>query len=482
MNRNMILHTVGRIVKLEALLLLIPLAVSLWYRETTDAIAFAITVAVGVAIGFVFTAFRKSKEMLIFAKSGFITVAFSWILLSLIGALPFTISGAIPSYIDAVFETVSGLTTTGASILADPSTLGHGLLFWRSFTHWIGGMGVIVLMLAVLPTDSGRSIHILRAEVPGPIVGKLLPRLRDTAKILYLIYVALTTVQVVFLLCGGMSLFDSLIHAFGTAGTGGFGIRPTSIAEYSPYLQWVITVFMLIFGLNFNLYYLLLLRRVNAVLRSAELWCFLGIVAVVTALISFNVSDMYPTVSETVRHAAFQVSSIITTTGYSTTDFALWPGFSQTLLLLLMMIGGCAGSTAGGLKVSRIMLLFKIMFRDLNRLLHPRSVGVVQFDGKSVDDRTIGGVSAYFFLYMVLLFFTFVALSWEPFSLETNLSAAISCFNNVGPGLAGVGPLSNYAAYSDVSKVVLSLAMLLGRLEIYPILFLLTPKTWSKKG
>ncbi len=482
MNRNMILHTVGRIVKLEALLLLIPLAVSLLYGETTDAIAFALTVVVGLLVGFVFTAFRKDKEDLVFAKSGFITVAFSWILLSLIGALPFTISGAVPSYIDAVFETVSGLTTTGASILQDPATLGHGLLFWRSFTHWIGGMGVIVLMLAILPTDSGRSIHIMRAEVPGPIVGKLVPRLRDTAKILYLIYVVLTAVQVVFLLCGGMSLFDSLLHAFGTAGTGGFGIRATSVAEYSPYLQWVITIFMLLFGLNFNLYYLLLLRRVKSVLRSGELWCFLGIVAVTTVLIALNVSGMYDTVSETVRHAAFQVSSVITTTGYSTTDFALWPGFSKTLILLLMMIGGCAGSTAGGLKVSRIMLLFKIMFRDLKRLLHPRSVGVVQIDGKPVDDRTISGVSAYFFLYIVILIMIFVVVAWEPFSLETNFSAAMACFNNVGPGLGAVGPLANYAAYSGVSKVILSLAMLFGRLEIYPILFLLTPATWSKKG
>ncbi|MBQ9965069.1 MAG: TrkH family potassium uptake protein [Clostridia bacterium] len=482
MNRNMILHTVGRIVMLEALLLLIPLAVSLWYRETGDAIAFAITVVIGLVIGFAFTIFRKREDSLVFAKSGFITVAFSWILLSLIGALPFTISGAIPSYIDAVFETVSGFTTTGASILDDPSRLSHGLLFWRSFTHWIGGMGVIVLMMAILPTESGRSIHIMRAEVPGPIVGKLVPRLRDTAKILYLIYIALTVIQVIFLLCGGMSLFDSLLYTFGTAGTGGFGARPTSVAEYSPYLQWVITVFMLIFGLNFNLYYLLLHRRAGAFFRNAELWCYLGIVAVATVLVAFNISDMYQSASETIRHAAFQVSSIITTTGYSTTDFALWPGLSKTLLLLLMMIGGCAGSTAGGLKISRIMLLFKIMFRDLKRLLHPRSVGVVQFDGKTVDDRTISGVSAYFFLYMLLLIVTFMALSWEPFSMETNLSAAISCFNNVGPGLAGVGPLANYAAYSDVSKVVLSLAMLFGRLEIYPLLFLLTPKTWSKKG
>ncbi len=482
MNPKMILHTVGRIIKLEALLMLIPLAVSLLYREATAAVSLAVTVAIALAIGFLFTVFHKRSETLVFAKSGFITVAFSWIMLALIGALPFTISGEIPSYVDAVFEVVSGLTTTGASILSDPQPLSRGLLFWRSFTHWIGGMGVIVLMLAILPTESGRSIHIMRAEVPGPIVGKLVPRLRDTAKILYLIYIALTAAQIVFLLCGGMPLFDSLLHAFGTAGTGGFGVRSTSMAEYSPYLQWVITVFMLIFGLNFNLYYLLLLRRVKPVLKSGELWCYLGVVVASVAVIACNIYAQYPSLSDTVRHAAFQVSSIITTTGYSTTDFALWPGFSKTILLLLMMIGGCAGSTAGGLKVSRLMLLFKIMLRDLKRLLHPRSVGVVQFDGKVVDDKTISGVSAYFFLYIVLLIATFLALSWEPFSLETNFSAAMACFNNVGPGLDAVGPLANYAAYSDVSKIVLSLAMLFGRLEIYPILFLLTPTTWSRKG
>ncbi len=482
MNRKMVLYTVGRIILLEGVLLLIPLAVSLYYREFSAVLAFVVTVAAAAAIGSLLMLFNRHGDRTLFAKGGFITVALSWVALALIGALPFTLCGAIPSYVDAVFETVSGLTTTGASILSDPSLLDHGILFWRSFTHWIGGMGVIVLMLAVLPAESGRSIHVLRAEVPGPAVGKLVPRLRDTAKILYLIYLALTVLQIVFLLCGGMPLFDSVVHAFGTAGTGGFGVKADSIAGYSPYLQWVITVFMLLFAVNFNLYYFLLLRRVKPVLKSGELWCYLAIVLVAVGLVTRNILPLYDTFSETLRHSAFQVSSIITTTGYSTTDFAAWPELSKVILLLLMMVGGCAGSTAGGLKVSRVILLFKIVARDLKKMLHPRSVGVVQVSGKPVEEQTLNGVSSYFVLYMILLLAVFLILSFEPFSLETNLSATVACFNNVGPGLAGVGPLSNYAAYSDLSTIVLSVAMLFGRLEIYPILFALTPAVWGKKG
>lgn len=482
MNRKVVLYTVGRIIILEGLLLLIPLAVALYYRESAAATAFVVTALATLAIGLALMLLNRHGDRTMFAKGGFITVALSWVALALIGALPFTLCGEIPSYIDAVFETVSGFTTTGASVLPNPELLSRGMLFWRSFTHWIGGMGVIVLMLAVMPAESGRSIHILRAEVPGPVVGKLVPRLRDTAKILYLIYLALTVFQVIFLLCGGMPLFDSVLHAFGTAGTGGFGIKPDSVAGYSPYLQWVITVFMLLFGINFNLYYFLLLRRVKPVLKSGELWCYLAIVAVATGVIVGNILPLYDTFLEALRHSTFQVSSIITTTGYSTTDFAAWPELSKAVLLVLMMIGGCAGSTAGGLKVSRVMLLFKTVGRDLKKMLHPRSVGVVQMSGKPVEEQTLTGASSYFVLYMVLLVAVFLVLSFEPFSFETNLSAAVSCFNNVGPGLAGVGPLSSYAAYSDASTVVLTLAMLFGRLEIYPILFALTPSVWGKKS
>lgn len=481
MNRKMVLYTVGRIILLEGVLLLIPLAVSLYYREFLTAWAFATTIAVSAVTGLLLMLLNRHNDRILFAKGGFVTVALSWVALSLIGALPFTLCRAIPSYIDAVFETVSGLTTTGASILSDPSLLDRGLLFWRSFTHWIGGMGVIVLMLAVMPAESGRTIHVLRAEVPGPVVGKLVPRLRDTAKILYLIYLLLTVVEIVFLLCGGMPLFDSVLHAFGTAGTGGFGIKADSMSSYSPYLQWVIMAFMLLFGINFNLYYFLFLRRIKPVLKSGELWCYLAIVTVATGVIMGNVLPLYDTFSEALRHSAFQVSSIITTTGYSTTNFAAWPELSKSVLLILMLIGGCAGSTAGGLKVARVILLFKTVGRDLKKMLHPRSVSVVQVSGKPVDEQTLGGASSYFILYMVLMIATFFVLSFEPaMSLEANLSAAVSCFNNIGPGFAEIS--TSFAAYSDVSTVVLTLAMLFGRLEIYPILFALTPSVWGKKG
>ncbi len=481
MSRNISLYTVGQIVKLEGALLLLPLFVSFYYGEQRLVQAFLLTVAIALCLGFLLTLlFRKTKTPM-FAKTGFITVAVAWIVLSLIGALPFTFSGQIPSYIDAVFETVSGLTTTGASILPDPTVLGKGLLFWRSFTHWIGGMGVIVLMLAVTSPESGRAIHILKAEVPGPVVGKLVPRLRDTAKILYVIYFVLTVAEALFLLCGGMPLFDSVLYAFGTAGTGGFGIKPDSVAGYSSYLQWVITIFMLLFGVNFNLFYLLLLRRVKTVLKSHELWTYFGVVAVSVLLITVNLLPRYPQFTEAFRLAAFQVSSIITTTGYTTANYDIWPQLSKTILFLLMFIGGCAGSTAGGLKVSRIVLLFKSIRRDFGRVVHPRSVGVVQLDGKRVEERTINGVTVYFALYMMILAFVLFLLSFNGFDLETNISAAVSCFNNIGPGLGVVGPAASFAPYSDFSKIVLSFAMLCGRLEIYPLLIALNPAVWSKK-
>ena len=485
MNRRVILHTVGQIIKIEAALLVLPLLVSLIYREYPGALSFAVTAAVALVVGFVLTLTNRRGDRRIFARGGLVSVALSWIALSLIGALPFVISGEIPSYVDALFETVSGFTTTGASVLKNPEVLSHGMLFWRSFTHWIGGMGVIVLMMAILPADSGRAIHIMRAEMPGPIVGKLVPRLRDTAKILYLIYIALTAAQIVFLVCGGMPLFDSALHAFGTAGTGGFGIKASSIGEYSAYSQWVIAIFMLIFGINFNVYQLVLMRRFRSALRSSEMWCYLSIVAVATLIITVNLLPQlaFP---EALRHAVFQVASISTTTGYSSVDFDLWPGLSKAVLVLLMFMGACAGSTAGGLKVSRVMLLFKSVRRDLRRIVHPRSVNSVQLEGKKVDDTTLNGVGAYFVLYMMCIAAVFVCLAFEPVAegfnyLETHFTAAVACFNNVGPGLDGVGPMMNYGGYSVLSKLILSLAMLLGRLEIYPLLVVLSPTTWSKK-
>ncbi len=480
MNRKMVLSTLGRILRIESLLLVLPLVVALLYREWRGALSFCITILVCVAIGTLLQLLFRPKSTVIFAREGFSIVALAWIGLSALGALPFVISGEIPSFFDAFFETVSGFTTTGSSILRDVEALSHGMLFWRSFTHWVGGMGVLVFVMAFLPNLSDRPIHIMRAEVPGPIVGKLVPRVKDTAKILYLLYVILTAVEVVLLLCGGMNLFDSSVHSFGTAGTGGFAVKSDGFGGYSPYLQWVIAVFMMLFGVNFNLYYLIAVKKFSTAIRSSELRCYLAIVFGVTALISLNIRSFYPTIEETVRHAFFQVSSIITTTGFATVDFNLWPDFSKGLLFVLMFIGGCAGSTAGGLKVSRVMILFKSLGGELHRLIHPRAVSTAKLEGKTLDDRTIWSANNYFALYMVCLLSIFALLSLEPFGFETNFSAAVSCFNNIGPGFASVGPMSSFADYSAGGKLLLSAAMLLGRLEIFPLLLAFAPSTWRK--
>ena len=480
MNRRMILNTVGLMLKVEAALLLLPAIAALIYGESC-LWSILISAAISLAAGFALTLLSKPKTQVIYAREGFITVALAWVAVSAVGALPFYISREIPSYIDAFFETVSGFTTTGASILANVEVMSRGLLFWRSFTHWVGGMGVLVFVMALVPSVTDRSIHIMRAEMPGPVVGKLMPRARDTASILYKIYVGMTLLQIILLWIGGMPLFESIVHAFGTAGTGGFGVKADSIAGYSPYLQWVITVFMLLFGINFNLYYLLLIRRFRAAAQSSECWYYLGIVGVCIALITVNILPMYANFREALRLSAFQVASIVTTTGYATADFNLWPQFSKAILLLLMIMGACAGSTGGGLKVSRAVMLFKMVGKEIRHLLHPRSVNSVRFEGKHVDGATLKSVSSYFAIYIICILAICLILSLEPFDLETNLSATLACFNNIGPGLAAVGPASNYAAYSPVSKLVLSLAMLLGRLEIYPLLLTLAPGTWIRK-
>ena len=481
MNRRIVFNMMGKILSVEGVLFLLPLICSLFYGENDVALSFLITALITVGIGLTLSIFVKPKDSNIFAREGFAIVALSWLTVSLLGALPFVMTGQIPSYIDAFFETVSGFTTTGATILSGAQIEGmsRGLLFWRSFTHWIGGMGVLVFVMAILPSESGRSIHIMRAEVPGPIVGKLVPKIRETAKILYLIYIALTAVMVAFLLFGGMSVFDSLVHAFGTAGTGGFGIRADSVGGYSPYLQWVIAIFMLLFGLNFNLYYLILVGKVRSAIKSSELWCYFGIIAVSATMICMNIAESFSSLSENIRASFFQVVSIITTTGYTTLDFSKWPELSKTVLLLLMFVGGCAGSTAGGLKVSRVMLLFKTVKRDLRKMLHPRSVGVVKHEGKTIDDSTIGNTLVYFITFFLLFFVMLLIISLEPFGLETSFSAVASCFNNVGPayGAATFG----YYDFSALSKLTLAVAMLLGRLEIFPLLLALAPSTWLKK-
>lgn len=472
---------IGQIIKLEAVLLVLPLAVSIIYRERC-ALSFLITALASLFVGFAVTLISKPGNRLIYAKEGFVIVALAWLALSAIGAVPFVLSGEVRSYADAFFETVSGFTTTGASVLTDIEGMSHGLLFWRSFTHWVGGMGVLVFITAIIPSVCDRSIHILRAEMPGPVMGKLVPKLKQTAKILYLIYIVMTVLEMILLLCGGMSLFDSALHSFATAGTGGFGIKGDSIASYSPYLQWVIAVFMFLFGINFNIYYLLLVRRFRSVLKSTETWYYIAICLISVSIITGNIYSIYGNLPDSVRASAFQVASLVTTTGFSTADFNLWPGLSKGILLILMFIGGCAGSTAGGLKVSRVVMMIKMIRREFMKMIHPRSVSAVRIEGKKVDDTTLNGVNVYFALYMVIYFAVFLLLCLEPFDFETNFTAVAACYNNIGPGFGAVGPMGSFSGYSAFSKIVLSATMLLGRLEIYPLLFALIPSTWTKKG
>lgn len=480
MNKRMVLNTLGKIIWVEALLMLLPVAVSLIYgNDSVFSFLIAIAVAVVVALPLIFCC--KPRNKVIYAKEGFVIVSLAWIIMSVIGALPFVLSGEIPSFADAFFETVSGFTTTGASVLTDVESMSEGLLFWRSFTHWIGGMGVLVFVMALTAGLPDRSIHIMRAEMPGPIVDKLVPKARETAKILYLIYVGMTIAEIVILVICKMPLFEAVVHTFGTAGTGGFGIKGDSIAAYSPLVQWVIAVFMFLFGINFNLYYLLIMGRIKNVLKSSELWVYAGVGIVSCVVITFNIMGLYDNLSDALRHSAFQVSSIMTTTGYATADFNLWPGFSKALLLILMLMGACAGSTAGGLKVSRVIILIKTMRRELTRLLHPRSVKTLKLEGKRLDEHTLSTTASYLMMYLTCLVAVFLLLSFDKFDIETNFSAAVACFNNIGPGFGAVGPAGSFFGYTDFSKIVLSAAMLLGRLEIFPLLLCFSPATWSKK-
>ena len=480
MNRKMVFFLIGRILLLEGGLLLLPLFVSVYYWDGGQ-IPFLLTIALCLGLGLLLCRLCRTDNQVIYAKEGFLITALAWLCVSAVGALPFLISGEIPNFVDAFFETVSGFTTTGASILTDVEAMSRSMLFWRSFTHWIGGMGVLVLMVAIMPNLSGRTIHVLRAEMPGPTMGKLSPKLRDTAKTLYLLYIVMTALELVLLVAGGMPLFDSAIHTFGTAGTGGFGMKAASIANYTPYQQWVIAVFMMLFGVNFNLYFLLALGRFRSALRSEELWTYLVIIFLATALIAVNVTPQIGSTSEGIRAAYFQVTSISSTTGFSTVDFDQWPTVSRMILVVLMFIGACAGSTAGGLKVSRLVLLYKTIRREIRHLLHPRSVTSVRFEGKPVDSPTLISIGTYFALYIALFAIFWFIVSFQPgFDGVSNFTAVAACYNNIGPGLNLVGPAASYAAYGPFFKLVLSVAMLFGRLEIYPMLISLSPSTWAK--
>ena len=482
MNKKLIFSITGRLLEALGLIMLLPMFVSIIYKENASIFAFLITSAISFAIGFILRLSTRHKSNILYAKEGFIIVALAWLSTSIIGALPFVISGEIPNIADAIFETASGFTTTGASILKNVEGLSRGMLFWRSFTHWIGGMGVLVFIIAFISNDSDRSIHILRAEMPGPTVGKLVPRSKDTSKVLYIIYIGITLLEAVFLLFGGMPLFDSIVHAFATAGTGGFGIRGDSIASYSPYCQWVIATFMFIFAINFNLYFLLIIKRWKTVLKSTELWVFAAIVAVSTLLITADLSIMDKGFStDILRDAFFQVTSISSTTGFSTQNFDLWPSLSKCTLFLLTFIGGCAGSTAGGLKLSRVIIIFKMIKKEIKTMIHPRAVATVKLEGKEVDSHTQRSVATYFAVYMIFILAIFFIISvLEPFDFESLFTASVTCFNNVGPGFGIVGPAGSFADFTNASKLLLSLGMIFGRLEIFPILIALIPSTWKK--
>lgn len=476
MNIRMIGFVLGRILLVEAGLLTLPLAVALLYRES--AMPWLITMAALVVCGALLS-FRKPERTALYAKDGFAAVALVWLLMSAFGALPFVLSGDILHYVDAFFETVSGFTTTGASILPAVEPLSRGSLFWRSFTHWVGGMGVLVFVMAILPMSDGHTMHILRAEMPGPTAGKLVSRMSDTAKILYGIYFVMTAVMILLLVLGGMDLFDACIHAFGTAGTGGFSSRNASVGAYnSAYIDIVTGIGMLAFGVNFNLYFFLLVRRFREVLRSEELWVYLGIVAASTAAIAANILSLYDSVGTALRHTFFQVSSVITTTGYATVDFGQWPVFSKTVLVLLMFVGGCAGSTAGGLKVTRIVTLAKAAVMDMRKMLHPNAVINVRMEGRALPEKQVRGVQAYLSIYILILCGSWLLLSLAGFDELTTFTAVVTCINNVGPGLNMVGPTGNFGFFAPWAKLLLSFDMLAGRLELFPMLLLFAPSIW----
>ena len=478
MNSSIIRFILGNVLKIEGLLLFLPVIVSGIYA-VHEGFYFA---AVGVAcllFGFGMTR-KKPANQVFYLKEGCITTSLSWILLSFFGSLPFYLSGEIPSFTDAVFETVSGFTTTGASILSNVEGLSHCALFWRSFTHWIGGMGVLVFLIAVIPLSGGSHINLMRAESPGPSVGKLVPKIRYTARILYMIYLAMTIVEVIFLLFGGMKVFDALTISFGTAGTGGFGIRNDSLASYSPYLQWVVTIFMVLFGVNFNAYYLFLFGKMKKALMMEEVRVYFLILLASTGIIFLNILNTCAGIFDALTKSAFQVGSIMTSTGYSSVDFDLWPQASKTILILLMFIGACAGSTGGGIKVSRIIILIKTIVKELNSYIHPKIIRKVKIEGKPVEHEVVRSTNVYFITFMVIFAASLLALSFEGKSFATNFTAVLATINNIGPGLDMVGPAQNFGHFTVLSKYVLIFDMLAGRLELFPLLILFHPEAWKE--
>lgn len=477
MNTSMIRYILGYVLKIQSLLMILPFLVSLIYREPQGACYLAVSL-IGMLLGMLMT-WRKASDPVFYLKEGCIATSLSWILMSLYGCLPFWLTKEIPSFTDALFETISGFTTTGASILNNVEGLSHCALFWRSFTHWIGGMGVLVFLLAVIPLSGGSNINLMRAESPGPSVGKLVPKIRHTARILYMIYFGLTVLQLVLLLLGKMPLFDAITTTFGTAGTGGFGIKNDSLMNYSPYIQWVVTIFMILFGVNFNVYYLLLFKKFKNAFSMEEVRYYLLIIGAAIGIIFFNILGTAANAFDALTHSSFQVASIITTTGFSTVDFNLWPESCRFVLVLLMFIGACAGSTGGGIKVSRIVIMIKNIGKELNSYIHPKSVKTINFENKPLDSEILNSINIYFITFTVVFTVSLFLLSIEGHDLITNFTAVTATINNIGPGLELVGPTCNFNGFSNFSKYILMFDMLAGRLEMFPLLILFHPSVWK---
>ena len=464
--------------RIEGALMLLPLIVAVLYGDP-EWVDFAIVSGGLIILGWLGT-ISKPKNNTIYLKEGCVATSLSWIIMSLFGCLPFYMSGAIPRFTDALFETVSGFTTTGASILFDIESLSHSVLFWRSFTHWIGGMGVLVFLLAVVPMSGGSNINLMRAESPGPSVGKVLPKIKNTAQILYLVYLGLTLIEVILLMFGGMSIFDSLTLSFGTAGTGGFGVKNDSFMSYTPYVQWVAGIFMLLFGINFNFYCFMLLRQFRKAFTLEEVKKYLLIIAAATAIIFVNILSMYENAFKALTHAFFQVTSIMTTTGFASADFDTWPTVCKLTLVILMMIGACAGSTGGGIKVSRFIVLFKSIRKELSSYIHPKIVRKINMDGRPVEHEVVRSINVFFISFFAVMVGSTFLVSLDNFDLTTSFTAVVATLDNIGPGLAKVGPTCNYALFSPFSKYVLILDMIAGRLELFPLLILFHPRLYAE--
>lgn len=478
MNNSVIRYILGCVLKIESILFLFPCLTAVIYKEI-EGFCYLFSAIVCSVLGMLLT-FKKPASFVFYLKEGSIATALSWIIISIFGAIPFCLTGEIPSFTDALFETISGFTTTGASILNDVETLSKCSLFWRSFTHWIGGMGVLVFLLAIIPLSGGSQFNLMRAESPGPSVGKLVPKIRTTARLLYIIYFGLTLIQIIFMLAGGLNLFDTLTVTFGTAGTGGFGVKNSSIGGYSPYIQWVVAIFMFLFGINFNVYYLFLYRKWKKALAMEEVRTYFIIVIISTLIIFFDISDIIRPKADTLRHAFFQVSTLMTSTGFSTTDYDLWPQASRTVLIMVMFIGACAGSTGGGIKVSRIIILFKTIKKELASYIHPKSILKIKIDGKPVEHDVVRATNVYFVTFIVIFSLSIFAISFDGKDLVTNFTAVLATINNMGPGFAQVGPAQNFSSFSAFSKFVLMFDMLAGRLELFPILLLFHPSIWKE--